>query len=100
VHRSNEARPPGIIAQDLPQFRNTVRQHAVAHHCLRPHRLEERLFRHQLAGLRDQAPQHLTGFARQRDHTLAPAELRVVWLKVIGTKANELIFLHFLSCSV
>jgi hypothetical protein len=95
VHRGNEPRPLGIIAQGLPQFRNTVRQHPLAHHGLGPHRLEQGLFRHQLAGLRHQALQHLAGFARQGEHARAPAELRIVRLKLIGTKANDLIFLHF-----
>jgi hypothetical protein len=95
VHRGNAARPLGIITQGLPQFRNTVRQHPLAHHRLRPHRLEQRVFRHQLAGVRDQVLQHLTGFARQGEHALPPAELGVVGLKLIGTKANNLFLLHF-----
>ena len=97
VHCGNEPRPPGVIAQGLPQFRNTVRQHAVADRHLRPHRLEQRLFRHQLAGLCDQVLQHLAGFARQGEDARALAELRIVWLECIGTKANELFFSHVLT---
>jgi hypothetical protein len=95
VHRGNEPRPPGVIAKGLPQFRNTVRQHALADRHLRPYGLEECLFRHQLAGLCDEALQHLTGFARQRNHACAPVELRVVWLECVRPKANDLFFLHF-----
>jgi hypothetical protein len=85
-----------MIAQGLPQFRNTVRQHAVAHHGLRPYRGKQCVFRHELAGMRHQVLQHLAGFARQREHARAPAQLGVVRLKNIGTKYKCLIFPHFI----
>ena len=94
VHRGNEAWAPGMVPQGLTQFRNTVRQHALAHHRLRPYRLQERVFRHQLAGVRHQVLQHRTGFARQGQHARAPAQLRLVRLKGIGPKVNALMLLH------
>jgi hypothetical protein len=94
VYRGNEPGALGTVAQGLPQFRNTVRQHAIAHRRLGPHRRKQSVFRHQLAGVGHQDLQHRTGFARQGDDAHAPAQLRGVRLTGIGTKVHERIFQH------
>ena len=56
---------------------------------------DRRMAFHCREGAHEAKLQHRTGFARQRYHARAPAELRVVRLEDVGIKSNPLISLHF-----
>jgi hypothetical protein len=65
MHRLDKAGLPGIIAQNLAQFANAIRQHGLGHHRVGPHGSEQRLFRDYLAGMVDQTAQDGKSLIRQ-----------------------------------
>jgi hypothetical protein len=58
VQRGDEPRILGIVAQRLTQLADASRQHIVTDKTLRPHRRQQRLLAHYLAGAREEEIEH------------------------------------------
>jgi len=73
----DEAGCRGIVMQDTAQLADELLDLALLHVGTRPHGLEERLLRHELAAALGQAAQHGEGLGGQGDLLVAPPEALV-----------------------
>jgi hypothetical protein len=86
-----------IIAQGAAQGANTDGQHALTHRGLGPHRLDQRRFGDDLAGLADQTPQHGEGLGREFHHLGVAPQLAAGPVEPIGPKLHEGLCGHLAS---
>lgn len=94
MHRFDKAWGPRRITQHLAQRAHGHRDHRLTHRRLRPDRLEQRVFGHELARLRHQAAQDRKGFGGQWDRLVATPQPFVTPIKLERSKDETLRLLH------
>ena len=71
-NRLDEARPPPFVLQRFPELADRLTGDVLRDRDVAPHRIEQCLLAHQLAGTLRQVPQHGKGFGSQADgHSIA-----------------------------
>jgi hypothetical protein len=86
--RLDELRAPGIVAERLAQLGDRLSQCVLGDVCVRPQRIEQLLFRDQLAGIVEQMEQEVEELWRQLDDGVVSKNAIA---STIGEERSELI---------
>jgi len=94
MHRLDKPGHSRLIAQHLAQMPDGDLEHGLTYHGLRPDRLKQRSFGHELASLGHQTAEDRKGFRVQWDHLLAAPQ---PCLALVQAKGVEYPAVRFLS---